>query len=104
MSTIAKFRIMDYDGSMHNYYRFSDGYPDGMAGVFANFPLGDHDFILETYVRRLGLEVRNADYWTDFTYVLNLSDRAVSKRLYATSGIKSIQKKKDYPCFQGRMI
>lgn len=77
MSTIAKFRIMDYDGSMHNYYRFSDGYPDGMAGVFANFPLGDHDFILETYVRRLGLEVRNADYWTDFTYVLNLSDRTL---------------------------
>lgn len=77
MATIAEFQIIDYDGSLHNYYRFADGYPNDMAGVFANFPLGNHDFMLETYVRRLRLEESEGNYWIDFTYILNLSDRTI---------------------------
>ena len=49
MATIAYFTVVDYDGKTHEYYRFADGYPKDDAGVFANFPLGDHDFCLETF-------------------------------------------------------
>ena len=77
MATIAEFQIIDYDGSLHNYYRFADAYPNNTAGVFANFPLGNHDFMLETYVRRLRLEASEGNYWVDLTYVLNLSDRTI---------------------------
>ena len=56
MATITYFTVVDYDGKTHEYYRFADGYAKDDAGVFANFPLGDHDFCLETFERRLKLK------------------------------------------------
>lgn len=78
MATIAHFTIIDYDGQTYNYYRFNDGYPCGDAGVFANFPLGGHDFCLETFVRRLALEKVSADYFSDVSYRLDLKHRNVT--------------------------
>ena len=37
MGIIAVFKIVDYQGHKHKYYRFGDGYPSGYDGVFANF-------------------------------------------------------------------
>lgn len=77
MATVAGFSITDYDGTTYNYYRFLDGYPDRNAGVFANFPQGDHDFCLETYVRRLNLEESKKIYIVDLSYTIDLRSRTV---------------------------
>lgn len=77
MATTAYFQISDYDGRTHEFYRFLDGYPCEGAGVFANFPLGDHDFCLDTYIRRLALEKSDKDYWTDVSYMIDLKTRTV---------------------------
>ena len=75
MATVAHFTIIDYDGTSHKYYRFLDGYPSGEAGVFQNFPLGDHDFCLETFERRLNLEKSESKYFADVFYNLDLRTR-----------------------------
>ena len=77
MATVADFQITDYDGQNHRFYRFLDGYPCDRMGVFASFPLGNHDFCLETYVRRLALEQSDRNYWTDVSYRMDLSTRMV---------------------------
>ena len=77
MATTARFYITDYDGQTHEFYRFLDGYPCDNAGVFANFPLGDHDFCLETYIRRLNLEKSQTKYMTDVSYIMDLKTRTV---------------------------
>ena len=77
MATIAHFTIVDYDGKTHRYYRFLDGYPKGGAGVFVNFPLGDRDFCLETFERRLNLEKSDRDYFSDVFYNMDLRTRHI---------------------------
>lgn len=77
MATTARFYITDYDDQTHEFYRFLDGYPCDNAGVFANFPLGDHDFCLETYIRRLNLEKSQTKYMTDVSYIMDLKTRTV---------------------------
>lgn len=77
MATTADFLITDYDGQTHEFYRFLDGYPCDDAGVFANFPLGDHDFCLDTYTRRLELEKSQKNYWTDVSYKMDLKSRTI---------------------------
>ena len=77
MATIAHFTIVDYDGITHTYYRFRGGYPKGHDGVFNNFPLGDHDFCLETFERRLNLEKSDCNYLTDVYYNMDLRARHI---------------------------
>ena len=77
MGIIAVFKIVDYQGHKHKYYRFGDGYPSGYDGVFANFPQGDRDFCLKTYIRRLNLEERDSDYMVDVEYDIDLRSRMV---------------------------
>lgn len=77
MATIAYFTVVDYDGKTHEYYRFDDGYPKDDAGVFANFPLGDHDFCLETFERRLKLKKSDWNYLTDVYYDMDLRTRYI---------------------------
>lgn len=77
MATVAHFTIINYDGASHEYYRFLDGYPSGDAGVFQNFPLGDRDFCLETFERRLNLEKSEREYFVDVLYNLDLRTRTV---------------------------
>lgn len=77
MATTARFYITDYDGQTHEFYRFLDGYPCDNGGVFANFPLGDHDFCLDTYIRRLELEKSQKKYLTDVSYKMDLKTRTV---------------------------
>lgn len=78
MSTVARFQITDYDGSLHKFYCFSDGYPYDEMGVFAKFPRGDHDFCLETFVRRLELSKSGTEYWADIYYEMDLKTRMVN--------------------------
>ena len=80
MATVAHFTITDYDGETHQYYRFLDGYPSENAGVFMNFPQGDHDFCLETFERRLRLEKSGLDYIIDISYYMDLSARTIKVR------------------------
>lgn len=77
MATVARFHITDYDGQTHQFYRFHDGYPCDNGGVFANFPLGNHDFCLDTYIRRLELEKSKKKYMTDVSYNIDLKIRTV---------------------------
>ena len=77
MGVLAEFEIVDYNGQNHSFYRFGDGHPYERHGVFANFPLGDHDFALETYVRRLRLEATSRRYFTDVFYYMDLRSRSI---------------------------
>jgi len=77
MATTAEFQITDYDGRQHFYYRFADAHPRERTGVFVNFPRGDRDFRLETFVRRLDLEKSSKDYWVDLHYEMDLSKRII---------------------------
>lgn len=77
MGVTAVFRIVDYQGQEHKYYRFGDAHPRERSGVFANFPQGDRDFCLETYVRRLDLEERDGDYMVDVGYKMDLRSRTI---------------------------
>ena len=76
MSIIGHFSITDYDGRVYQYYKFGDAHPCD-KGVFQNFPQGNHDFCLETYIRRLGLEQSNCDYIIDVTYIMDLRTRTI---------------------------
>lgn len=77
MGIVAHFTITDYNGESHQYYRFNDAHPCGYAGVFNNFPQGDHDFCLETFEKRLGLEKSDIDYIIDISYDLDLRTRSI---------------------------
>ena len=77
MGVLAEFEIVDYDGQNHSFYRFGDGHPYERHGVFANFPLGDRDFLLGTYVRRLNLQKSQYDYFVDVFYKMDLRSRRI---------------------------
>lgn len=77
MGVIAAFKIVDYQGQEHMYYRFGGAHPRERYGVFANFPQGDRDFCLETYVRRLNLEEIDGDYMVDIGYRMDLRSRTI---------------------------
>lgn len=77
MAIIAHFKITDYDGQFHEFYRFLDGYPCDSMGVLAAFPRGKHDFCLETFVRRLQLTKSVKKYWTDVSYEMDLKTKVV---------------------------
>ena len=77
MATVAHFQITDYDNQLHEFYRFLDGYPCDSMGVFATFPRGDHDFCLETFVRRLELSKSSKSYWADVSYKMDLKTRMI---------------------------
>ena len=77
MGVLGYFKITDYQGQEHEYYRFGDAHPSDYSGIFANFPQGDRDFCLETYVRRLRLEKSNRDYIVDVSYKMDLRSRTI---------------------------
>ena len=77
MGVLAKFVIVDYDGQRYDFYRFGDGHPCERQGVFANFPLGDRDFLLETYIRKLNLEKSPHNYFIDVRYEMDLRSRQI---------------------------
>lgn len=77
MGVLGYFKITDYQGQEHEYYRFGDAHPSDYSGIFANFPQGDRDFCLETYVRRLRLEKSNRDYIVDVSYKMDLRSRRI---------------------------
>ena len=76
MSLIGHFAITDYDGKVYSFYKFGGAHPCD-EGVFKNFPQGDHDFCLETYIRRLDLEQSDRDYIIDVTYKMDLRTRTI---------------------------
>ena len=77
MSCIAHFQITDYDGHTHCYYRFGGGHPKEREGVFGNFPRGNHNFQMETFVRRLDLEKSAGNYIKEISYVMDLKSRHI---------------------------
>lgn len=77
MGVLAKFVVVDYDGQRYDFYRFGDGHPCERQGVFANFPLGDRDFLLGTYIRKLSLEKSTRDYFIEVRYEMDLRSRQI---------------------------
>ncbi len=77
MGVLAHFKITDYQGQLHEYYHFGDGHPLEKNGVISNFPRGDRDFCLDTFVRKLDLEKRERNYFVDVYYILDLRSRTI---------------------------
>lgn len=77
MGVPAVFKIIDYQGKKHSYYRFGDAHPRESCGAFDNFPQGERDFCLKTYVRRLNLEKSDRDYMVDIGYEMDLRSRTI---------------------------
>ena len=78
MASVAHFTVQDYDGKIHQYYRFGSAHPEEKAGIFANFPLGDRDFCIETFERRLRLEKADRNYFADVFYNMDLKTRHIT--------------------------
>lgn len=90
MGVLAHLSIIDYQGQHHQYYHFGDGHPLDSNGIISNFPRGDHDFCVETFVRRLRLIKSEYNYFIDIYYILDLKSRMIeiSSECYTEANFK----------------